>query len=123
MRTSVEVWAGMRHEAVSMVARLKAMPKAALYGVYTGSLALAAFSSVSAAQGTSNASPQCPAPSHGQGSPAQIGGLWRAELPWLAAGMRPEEAARFLQSCGTVEGAGEPTPAARQPTEGPRAVR
>jgi hypothetical protein len=93
------------------------MRNAVLCGVCAGLLGLIALPSWSAAQGSSDTPPECPPARQERGSPAQIGGLWRAELPWLAAGMRPEEVARFLSPCGAVEGAGQPAPAARQPVE------
>lgn len=102
--------------------RREAMPKAALYVVCAGLLGLIALPSSSAAKGTSSAPPQCPPARQEQGSPAQIGGLWRAELPWLAMGMSREQVVRVSQPCGHVERAGQPTLAVRQSAEGPEGI-
>ena len=99
-----------------------AMRAAAPYWVFAGLLGLTALSSASAAEGTPNAPPHCPPASQEQRGAAHFVRPLQAELPWLATGMRPEEVARFLRPCVVIEGAEQPTPAARQPAEGPAAA-
>lgn len=94
------------------------MRNAVLCGVWAGLLGLTALSPEGAAQSASGASPQCAPAGQEQASARLPGGLLRDELPWLATGMGREQVARVLRPCGTVEGAGQPTPAARQPAEG-----
>jgi hypothetical protein len=95
------------------------MRNAVLRGACAGLLGLTALSSTGGAQGTLNAASQC-APAGREQSTARLpGGLLRDELPWLATGMTREQVARFLQSCGAVEGTGKALPEARQPARVP----